>query len=188
VQVVNGWNNVTDNNGGVTLGLTSAYAKPKYTWYANYYTGPENTSTQKGYRNLIDTTLLLTPSAKFSAYLNYDYGQNRDGVTSTGSGDDLLNHWQGTALAARGQVTATSALAGRFEYFSDRNGWSTGTAQAVKEFTGTYEYKWAEGLLARAEYRRDWSTEPSFHKGDTELVKAQSTLTVGFVAFFGPKR
>jgi hypothetical protein len=188
VQVVNGWNNVTDNNGGVTLGLTSAYAKPKYTWYANYYTGPENTSTQKGYRNLIDTTLLLTPSAKFSAYLNYDYGQNRDGVTSTGSGDDLLNHWQGVALAARGQVTATSTLAGRFEYFSDRNGWSTGTPQAVKEFTGTYEYKWAEGLLARAEYRRDWSTEPSFHKGDTELVKAQSTLTVGFVAFFGPKR
>jgi hypothetical protein len=188
VQVVNGWNNVTDNNGGVTLGLTSAYAKPKYTWYVNYYTGPENTSTQKGYRNLIDTTLLLTPSAKFSAYLNYDYGQNRDGITSTGSGDKLLNHWQGVALAARGQVTATSALAGRFEYFSDRNGWSTGTAQAVKEFTGTYEYKWAEGLLARAEYRRDWSTESVFHKGDTNMVKAQSTLTVGFVAFFGPKR
>jgi hypothetical protein len=188
VQVVNGWNNVTDNNGGVTLGLTSAYAKPKYTWYVNYYTGPENTSTQKGYRNLIDTTLLLTPCAKFSAYLNYDYGQNRDGITSTGSGDKLLNHWQGAALAARGQVTATSALAGRFEYFSDRNGWSTGMAQAVKEFTGTYEYKWAAGLLARAEYRRDWSTVAFFHKGDTSMVNAQSTLTVGFVAFFGPKR
>jgi hypothetical protein len=58
----------------------------------------------------------------------------------------------------------------------------------LKEFTATYEYKWAAGLLARLEYRRDWSTVPFFHKGDTGLVDAQSTLTAGFVAFFGPKR
>lgn len=192
LQVVNGWNNLSKTNGGVTLGLTSAYVKPKYTWNLNYYTGPENTSTQKGYRNLIDTTLLLTPNAKFNAYLNYDYGQNRDGITSTGSGDKLLNHWQGGAIAVHEQVNATSAFAGRFEYFSDRdhNGATTGTGttQDIREFTGTYEYKWIEGLLARVEYRRDWSTIPFFHKGDTGLVDAQSTLTVGFVAFFGPKR
>ena len=85
-QVVNGWNNVTAYNGGVTVGLTSSLVKPKYTWNFNYYTGPENAGfgaspegagTQKGYRNLFDTTLLLTPSAKFSAYINYDYGQNQ---------------------------------------------------------------------------------------------------------------
>ena len=29
-----------------------------------------------GYRNLIDTTVTLTPTSKFSAYINYDYGQN----------------------------------------------------------------------------------------------------------------
>jgi hypothetical protein len=28
------------------------------------------------------------------------------------------------------------------------------TRQNVDEFTGTYEYKWPEGLLSRAEYRR----------------------------------
>ena len=63
-QLVNGWNNVTDNNGGVTIGLTSSLVKPKFTWNINYYTGPENYNTQKGYRNLIDTTLLLTPTAE----------------------------------------------------------------------------------------------------------------------------
>ena len=59
--------------------------KPKYTWNLNYYIGPENSGlpprttdygTQKGYRNLFDTTLLLTPNAKFNAYVNYDYTQN----------------------------------------------------------------------------------------------------------------
>lgn len=191
VQVVNGWNNVTKSNGGVTIGLTSAFVKPKYTWNVNYYTGPENVSTQKGYRNLIDTTLLLTPTSKFSAYINYDYGQNRDAITGSGesaTGDNNLNHWQGVAFAAHEQVTGTSALSGRFEYFNDMNGYATGAAQELKEFTATYEYKWAEGLLSRFEYRRDWSDVAFFHKGDTNMVDAQSTVTAGFVAFFGPKR
>jgi hypothetical protein len=191
VQVVNGWNNVTTNNGGVTIGLTNAFVKPKYTWNLNYYTGPSNYNTQKGYKNLIDTTLLLTPNAKFNAYINYDYGQNRDGLYNTGegfTGDTLLKHWQGIAFAAREQVTGTQALAGRYEYFNDPTGSQTGIDQDVQEFTLTYEYKWAEGLESRVEYRRDWSDEPYFAKGVTNVVDAQSTVTVGFVAFFGPKR
>jgi hypothetical protein len=190
LQVVNGWNNVVDNNGGVTIGLTSAYTKPKYAWALNYYTGPENTDTQKGYRNLIDTTLTLTPTAKFSAYLNYDYGQNHSPYAYT---DGMIYpehspHWQGVAVAAREQISPKGAIVGRFEYFDDNQGFSTGTAQAVKEFTGTYEYKWLSGLLTRVEYRRDWSNQDFFHKGDTEMVGAQSTLTAGLIAFFGPKR
>ncbi|HEU5350169.1 MAG TPA: porin [Terracidiphilus sp.] len=191
LQVVNGWNNVTKTNGGATIGLTSAWVKPKYTWNLNYYVGPENQDTEHGYRNLIDTTLLLTPTARFNAYINYDYGQNRDGLYNTGDGlggDTNLNHWQGIAFAAREQMTGTQALAGRFEFYHDMNGFETGTAQELKEFTGTYEYKWAEGLLMRIEYRRDWSDERFFHKGDSNRVDAQSTLTAGFVAFFGPKR
>jgi hypothetical protein len=188
VQVVNGWNNVTASNGGVTIGLTNALVKPKYSWFVNYYTGPSNFNTQKGYRNLIDTTLLLTPSSKFSAYINYDYGQNRSHF-DTGEGiDTSLNHWQGVAFAARGQATSTSAFAGRYEYFKDANGYSTGTAQTVQEFTGTYEYKWAAGLLSRVEIRKDWSDTDFFHKGDASFVKGQATATVGLVAFFGPKR
>ncbi len=182
VQLVNGWNNVTDNNGGVTVGLTSLVTKPKFGWALNYYTGPENYNTQKGYRNLIDTTLTLTPTAKFSAYVNYDYTQNDGGYPGSS------NHLSGVAFAAHGLVTPNAALTGRFEFFHDNEGFSTGTAQKLKEFTGTYEYKWAAGLMARAEYRRDWSDEAYFHKGDTNMVKAQSTLTVAMIAFFGPKR
>ncbi len=190
LQVVNGWNNVVDNNGGVTIGLTSALTKPKFGWTVNYYTGPENFNTQKGYRNLIDTTVTLTPTAKFSAYINYDYGQNHTPAAGTGEDATLEQspHWQGVAFAGRGQITSKSAVVGRFEYFDDNQGYSTGTAQSIKEFTATYEYKWLAGLLTRAEYRRDWSDANFFHKGDTEMVDAQSTFTVGLIAFFGPKR
>ena len=191
VQVVNGWNNVTKTNGGATIGLTSALAKPKYSWFLNYYGGPENANTSKGFRNLIDTTLLLTPNAKFNAYVNYDYGQNQDAVVGTGesaTGDNKLNSWQGVAFAAHGQTSAKQALTGRFEYFTDPDGFTTGTAQHLYEFTGTYEYKWLEGLLTRIEYRGDFSNVAFFHKDIAQMVDQQSTVTVAFIAFFGPKR
>ena len=194
-QIVNGWNNVSKSNGAVTVGLTSALTKPKYALNLNYYGGPENPNTADGFRNLFDGTLLLTPNAKFNAYFNYDYGQNRDAVyTVTGDGetttlgDKNLLHWQGIGVAAHQQATAKQALAGRFEYFNDPNGAQTGTIQHLYEFTATYEYKWVEGLLARIEYRGDFSNADYFHKDAATLVDNQSTLTVAFIAFFGPKR
>ena len=187
LQVVNGWNNVVNNNGGVTIGLTSALTKPKFAWALNYYTGPENTDTQKGYRNLVDTTLTLTPSSKFSAYINYDYQQNHLPAVFDVS-PKSSQHLQGIAFAARAAVTGNASLIGRYEYFNDNKGYATGTIQNMQEFTGTYEYKWAAGLLSRIEYRRDWSDHAVYHKGNTQMVKSQSTLTAGFIAFFGPKR
>ena len=184
LQVVNGWNNVVDNNGGVTIGLTSLYTKPKYNWGLNYYLGPENTDTQKGYRNLIDSTLNLTPTSKFSAYLNYDYGQNR--TAAAGDTPEDSAHWQGGAVAGLYQFTAKNSFAARGEYFDDNQGFSTGTAQALKEVTGTYQYKWFNGVLTRIEVRHDWSNQNFFHKGNSEMVDGQTTLTVAFIAFFGP--
>ena len=188
-QLVNGWNNVANNNGGVTEGFTSSIVKPKYTWNAVYYTGPSNTDTQKGYKNLIDTELLLTPTPKFSAYINYDYGQSHASTLTPKASHSP--HWQGVAVSARGQVTSNAALVARYEHFYDNQGFATGTGfskQKMDEFTATYEYKWAAGLLMRTEYRRDWSNDAVYHKGDTKMVKAESTATVGLIAFFGPKR
>jgi hypothetical protein len=185
-QLVNGWNNVSKSNGGVTGGFTSAYVKPKYTWNVNYYVGPENSNTAYGIRNLVDTTLLLTPNAKFNAYINYDYGANQDAKEA--QGDNKVKTWQGVAFALRGQTTAKTAIAARGEYFTDPDGVQTGTAQHLYEGTGTFEYKWVEGLLARVEYRGDFSNVATFHKDASKMVDNQSTFTVGLVAFFGPKR
>jgi len=187
VQLVNGWNNITNDVGGPTVGLTSAYVKPKYTWNANFYTGPANYSPQHGYRNLFDTTILLTPNTKFNAYINYDIGLNKDSIYH-GLGDDKTNKWQGVAFAAHEQISSKFAGAARIEVFDDSDGYATGTSQTVKEFTGTGEYHWPLGLLARAEYRHDWSDTPFFHKGASRLVDSQSTFTVGLVAIFAPKR
>ena len=43
-----------------------------------------------------------------------------------------------------------------------------GPEQVLQEFTGTYEYKWPVGLLARAEYRYDWANTKFFNYGNDE--------------------
>jgi hypothetical protein len=147
---------------------------------------------------LFDTTLLLTPPGKFNMYLNYDYGENNTPVTTcTTTGETttcktpfMEMSWQGGAVAFHEQATGKTAYAGRYEYFTDPDGFQTGTMQHLQEFTATYEYKWVEGLLTRVEYRGDFSNAKFFYT-DANLSPTktqQQTLTVAFIAFFGPKR
>lgn len=182
VQLVNGWNNVNDNNTGKTVGLTGSLAAGPLTWANAYYAGPEKAGLNDGWRHVYDTTVLVTGS-KASAYLNVDYGAEKD------AGAGPTSAWYGVAGAARLAVGGRIAIAPRLEWFKDRDGFSTGTAQSLKEFTITGEYKWAEGLLSRVEYRRDWSDQPFFDRGaNAGAYKHQDTFLIGFVAYFGPKR
>jgi hypothetical protein len=179
-QLVNGWNNTEDNNKGKTIGLIGNVTKKKFAWMNDYYTGPENTGTNQGWRNLYDTTLLLTPADKFNAYINFDYGQNRAVAAGIGS----TAKWYGVAGAAKIGLTDKDSVTPRIEFFKDRDGFSTGTAQTAKEFTFTYEHKLPQGFLTRMEYRHDWSNVAFYNAG---TKKHQDTLTIAFVAFFGPK-
>jgi hypothetical protein len=188
-QLVNGWNNVSKGNGGVTGVFTNALVKPKATWNLNYIVGPENQNTTAGLRNLIDSTVLLTPPGKLNAYINFDYGQNQDEVVA--QGDSKLHSWYGVAVAAHIQANAKSAITPRFEWFSDPDGFQTDAllhGQTFYEGTMTYEYKWVEGLLTRVEYRIDQASTNYFNKLANKSTDQQQTITVAFIAFFGPKR
>jgi hypothetical protein len=185
VQVVNGWNNIEDNNGAKTLGFTTALTYSKFSWFTNIYTGPENPHTNVGWRNLFDTTVTFTPNSKITAYVNFDYGQN-----NSGSGEDKFTaKWYGLAGALKYQFNSKWSLTPRIEFFSDPQGFSTGTSQTVKEFTLTGEYRMLEGLLARLEYRHDWSNQFFFDRGnDPASHKEMDTVAFGVVGYFGPKR
>jgi hypothetical protein len=193
-QVFNGWNNVSKANGGVSGAFTSALVKPKYSLFANYLVGPENYGTVSGLRNLIDATLLLTPPGKFNAYINFDYGQNQDSTYNCGDedpcGDNLLKKWYGVEGAFHEQASTKNAISGRFGWFDDANGAQTGTSTGNTLFEGTftYEYKWIEGALMRVEYRIDKSNQNYFDKLANQFTDQQQTVTVAFIAFFGPHR
>jgi hypothetical protein len=180
-QVVNGWNNVEDNNSGKTLGFTTAMTGKKIAWTNAYYVGPEKTNTNEGYRHFWDTVLTLNPNDKANFYVNFDYG-----VDKVKGGTD--NDFYGVAFAHRYAFNNWFAVSPRFEVYKDAQGFITGKAQTLKEFTMTAELKMKEGFLTRFEYRSDWSDKPFFDRGNEPAShKSMTTLLVGFVAYFGPK-
>jgi hypothetical protein len=178
LQLVNGWNNVEDNNSGKTLGITTAWVGGKVSWYNTFYTGPEKTSTNQCRRHFYDAVVSMTPTGRTSFYLNFDYGRENRAFGLSAA------EWIAIAAAGRLQTTAHTAVAVRYENYRDRQGFITGTAQALNSFTLTGEYKWVQGLLSRLEYRRDWSNQPYFERGLNGLARNQDTLTLGFVAYF----
>ncbi len=184
VQVVDGWNAIIDQHGNnmQTVGLTGAITRKKFTWSHNYYIGPQYTGINNRNRALYDTTLLLTPNDKINAYINYDYGEQR----RFDSGHD---HWSGIAGALHFQLTKHFAISPRAEYYNDSTGFTTGTRQKLHEVTVTGEYKILDGMLARLEYRHDGSDMPYFQRGATSaLTRAQSTISVAFIAWYPVKR
>jgi hypothetical protein len=93
------------------------------------------------------------------------------------------------AGAARYAIGKKYAVAARLEFFNDRDGGSTGTAQTLKEFTLTGEYKLTSWLITRAEFRTDWSDHSFFEKKNQPTgVTTQPTVLLGLIAYLAPKK
>jgi hypothetical protein len=112
---------------------------------------------------------------------NYDYGRGDLPQTAT-----RVVMWTGVAGYIRYAFNDRYALATRYEYFDDRNGFNTGTPQHFNEFTGTFERIVAKHLITRWEYRRDMSNRLTFAKGGT-FTDHQDTLSGGLVYVFDVK-
>src|SRR5438445_381267 len=186
--LVNGWNDVVDNNTGKTYGATFAWnPNKKFGIAQNYMAGPEQTDINSNWRQLSDTVVTYSPTGRLSFMVNYDYAR----------GDRIPTvlkpvYWTGAAGYVRYLLNATNALATRYEYYDDKYGVTTGgflnpTPQHLHEFTETYEHLLAHHILTRFEFRRDMSNQPSFLKGTTPVM-TQNTATAGFVFMFDSRQ
>jgi hypothetical protein len=140
--------------------------------------GPEQTDNTDDWRHLFDATLTYTINDQLSVMGNYDYGSDK----VAGSGVN----WQGGAVYLKAQVNPYFAVIPRFEYYDDSDGFTTGAAQKLKEFTLTAEVKHSQGLIMRLEYRGDWSDVPFFVKGD-DAKDNQHTFSIGWIYAFSSR-
>jgi hypothetical protein len=183
-QLINGWNNVDDLNTGKSYGLTNSFNLGKVTVANVYYAGPEKIGTNRGWRHFNDTVVSVQASDKVGLLFNYDFGFDRSVAAGTRG-----SQFQGFAGAARFQIAKRWAFSPRVEWFGDRDGLMTGTAQNLREVTMTGEYKPLDWMISRVEYRRDNSDRPFFTKGQgNSAVKNQDTFAIALVMFFGPEK
>ena len=179
-HLVNGWNNVTENNtaksvgGSITLKPTGAL-----TIIENFMIGPEQNGDNDDWRKMSDTVVSYAATSQVSLAANYDHGQD------TVSGTKVM--WHGLAGNLKYQPVDWFAFSPRAEWFDDRDGWATGSAQKVKEITITTEFKHKDGVMMRLEYRHDFSDVAFFPKKSQETSKNQDTVTVGLIYSFSSK-
>lgn len=182
------------------------------TWNVNYYYGQEHPDVNPssncgsaplqpglcftpinpapdGRTHIIDSYVTWQAKPKLLFGLEGDYVIQRQWRTAGPGHSSAPSHVVGGAVYAQYQFNSRASLAGRSEYLSDRGGLFSGTTQALKEATGTFEYKFGDGFIAMAEYRRDWSNQAFFPTGTEGLLKRhQDTATIGLVWWYGGKQ
>jgi hypothetical protein len=177
--VVNGWNDIYDNNTGKTYGVTFGWNPTKKISIAEgYMAGPETAGTNAHWRQLSDTVVTYSPTGKLTTMLNFDYGRG-DRVT----GIPTPVFWTGIAGYVKYAFNDLYAVATRYEYYNDHDGFTTGARQHLNEFTGTFQRMVAHHLITRLEFRRDFSNCPVFTKGTTPVM-GQNTMAAGLVYAF----
>jgi Putative beta-barrel porin-2, OmpL-like. bbp2 len=210
--LVNGVQQSEDFNGFKSQALLLTWKPtPRITSQFNYYNGQEQrdrnpalnptfapVASQPG---LSIDVIRPVPSGRFHVLDTYHTFNVTDKLTLAVEGDYVVGRvfrdsppatvWGGVGYA-RYQWTPKFAVAGRFEYLSEKvspaGGLFSGVNQALKEHTITAEYKFADGFLGRAEYRRDFSNQPFFlTERPGILKKEQNTATLGLVWWFGRK-
>jgi Putative beta-barrel porin-2, OmpL-like. bbp2 len=174
--IVNGWNNVTENNDRKTFGVQATF-KPtgKLSIVQGYMVGPEQTDDDEDIRQVSDTIVSYSANEWLSLMANYDIGRDRV--------DGAPVRWQGAAVYARMTATSWWAISPRLEWYEDRDGFTTGVPQTLRGVTLTSEFNVENQLFTRVEYRRDVSNRPFFANASSS-VKPQTTLTIGLYYVF----
>jgi hypothetical protein len=159
--VVNGWNNSIDNNTGKTAGFSAAWTpNAKFSIIETYLGGPEQANDNSDFRHLTDTVITYNPTAKLSLMANYDYGHEAIGTAQLKP--FTVAKWSGLAGYIKYAPNDRWAFALRGEYFDDNQGWSTGTAQELNEFTATVQRMISSKIITRLEFRRDSTDSRTF--------------------------
>lgn len=179
LMLVNGWDNVKDNNSGKTLGAgVTVSPSPKVALTANVLHGPERTGNDSDARALFDLVAVLKPTEAVTIGFNLDRGTEEGLAVGGGSAT-----WWGVAGYLRVGLTSSFAATLRAEYFDDADGVRTGTVQELKELTLTPELKLGGGLLARADLRVDFSDVPVFEGSDGASTKKEQPTILLNVAY-----
>ena len=163
VGAVNGWDNYTDNNSGKTLvARLGVNLGEMLTGSFSFLHGAEQNGTTNNTRSSVDTTWFIKPVKMATIGIQFiGGGENQTSIAdrnSDGIADGGVGHWYGFGLQPKVDVTDKFFVGTRYEWFSDLDGARTGGTQILQNITLSPGVHMTDNLMARLEWRHDWST------------------------------
>jgi hypothetical protein len=187
--VVNGWDNVKENNSAKSIGI-SANIKPqgKIGIIGNFLYGKESANSDNA-RELYEGILNLNLIERLS--LSGDWVFGRDNAAPIAPGiDGPRVEWNAIAAYGKLKVFDNFNLNGRYEWFDDRSGFRTGSVQELNSATVTGQVVVSD-LSIWTEFRKDWSNHDVFLRtqqgplGPVDSARDhQNTFTIGVTYSF----
>ena len=163
VHLLNGWQNIGENNDAKAIGVKIAYNSDRLSASLNTFSGPELPNDNSDWRHFADLIATWKATPRWSVGGSVDRGRQE-------LPDDAAANWTGIAGYTRCAFDDRHAFAARVEHFDDPDNGITGFAQTLNEATVTYEYRPAANLILKFEGRYDHSTAGVFtkHEGSTD--------------------
>lgn len=184
--IVNGWDNVVDNNDGKSVhgGIFVTPSEMFNLYIAGIY-GPEQNNNGHSRRGLTTVVLTLEPNDRVTLNGEMTYGSEEDAKLTDPT---ATAEWYGGAAYATVQLTEDLQFVVRGEVFDDTDGArfalaSAPTGVTVWELTPTLTYRVTEGLIGRLEYRHDQADKKIFDH-DGNLNRGQDQVLTQLIYSF----
>jgi hypothetical protein len=177
--LTNGWDVVTDNNSGKSVGAQLVWTPSKaVTVTGNYIGGPEQANTAGHWRNVGNVVAQWKATNRTVFTLEVTYGREPNALPAGETAS-----WSGLVGYARFGITPSFALNLRGEYFADPDGARTGVRQYLKEVTLTPEWRISAHVAVRGDLRLDWSNQKVFEK-NSGFADTQPTILADVIYAF----
>ncbi|MBD2703717.1 porin [Spirosoma sp. BT702] len=197
-SILNGWQRIKKMDGysGPAISTQIQY-KPSSNLILNWSTfiGSDRPDSLKQGRFFNNLYAIINPTGKLGVTLGFDIGADRkpiaDGRTGRRMGDGSYV-WYSPVVIARLRTGERSNMAGRIEYYDDRNGLiiSTGIASANRPngfqtwgYSLNYDYAILPNALFRIEGKLYSSKDPIFETR-SGLSKTNTSLTTSLAVSF----
>ncbi|GAB3985856.1 porin [Spirosoma daeguense] len=192
-SVLNGWQRIAKLPGysGPAISTQIQY-KPseKLTLNWSTFVGSDRPDSLKQGRFFNNLYAIINPTGKVGLILGFDIGADRKPVVDTrtnrriGTGSYV---WYSPVVIARLRTSERSNLAGRIEYYEDKNGViiSTGTTNGFQTFgySLNYDYAILPNALVRVE-GKVYSSKDAIFETDNGLSKTNTSLTTSLAVSF----
>ena len=183
--VLNGWQRIAkaDGNQSISFGHQITY-KPndKITLNSSSFIGNDKAKENKRMRYFHDLHGVFQVTKRFSTILGFDIG-----VEQKLKGSEQYNIWYSPNILMKYQLNNKWFLAGRLEYYNDKNGViiSTKTPNGFQTFgySLNIDYAILKNVLFRTEARSFTSKDAIFVKND-ELKQGNFFITTSLAAWF----
>ncbi|MBI3272470.1 MAG: porin [Planctomycetes bacterium] len=177
--VVNGWDNVDDNNDAKTFHGCLRYTPCdtfNLTVTGSY--GAEQPNNTRDHRGFLGVTATATPTRDWTFVLAVDWAQEEHAGVGVDAGEDAT--WQGFAGYVQYQLCPAWSVRARYELFDDPEGARLGVpGQTVQEATLTLSWRPVDPAEVRLEFRHDVSDQHAFDDGDrVQDARTQDTLSL----------